>query len=63
MLSAKLHDFLRPPHSPQGDGLQLEYEMVLTNGKSFWTRHFSADEFGEHLGTQHLSGNLELGAC
>nr|XP_025977007.1 transmembrane protein 145 [Dromaius novaehollandiae] len=28
-----------------GDGLQLEYEMVLTNGKSFWTRHFSADEF------------------
>eukprot|EP00071_Canis_lupus_P027966 XP_022261523.1 transmembrane protein 145 [Canis lupus familiaris] len=35
-----------------GDGLQLEYEMVLTNGKSFWTRHFSADEFGEHRGTQ-----------
>ncbi|XP_062454692.1 transmembrane protein 145 [Rhea pennata] len=32
--------------APQGDGLQLEYEMVLTNGKSFWTRHFSADEFG-----------------
>ncbi len=26
--------------------------MVLTNGKSFWTRHFSADEFGEHRGTQ-----------
>ncbi|XP_053908564.1 transmembrane protein 145 isoform X2 [Cuculus canorus] len=29
-----------------GDGLELEYEMVLTNGQSFWTRHFSADEFG-----------------
>ncbi|KAJ8289820.1 hypothetical protein GJAV_G00005710 [Gymnothorax javanicus] len=29
-----------------GDGLQLEYEMTLTNGQSFWTRHFSADEFG-----------------
>uniref|UniRef100_A0AAV2MAK1 Intimal thickness related receptor IRP domain-containing protein n=1 Tax=Knipowitschia caucasica TaxID=637954 RepID=A0AAV2MAK1_KNICA len=29
-----------------GDGLQLEYEMNLTNGKSFWTKHFSADEFG-----------------
>ncbi|XP_062967161.1 transmembrane protein 145 isoform X3 [Cynocephalus volans] len=29
-----------------GDGLQLDYEMVLTNGKSFWTRHFSADQFG-----------------
>uniref|UniRef100_A0A3Q0RUP0 Transmembrane protein 145 n=1 Tax=Amphilophus citrinellus TaxID=61819 RepID=A0A3Q0RUP0_AMPCI len=29
-----------------GDGLQLEYEMTLTNGKSFWTQHFSADEFG-----------------
>ncbi|KAM6298476.1 transmembrane protein 145 [Podargus strigoides] len=29
-----------------GEGLELEYEMVLTNGKSFWTRHFSADEFG-----------------
>ncbi|XP_074427655.1 uncharacterized protein LOC141736905, partial [Larus michahellis] len=29
-----------------GDGLELEYEMVLTNGKTFWTRHFSADEFG-----------------
>ncbi|KAL7981016.1 hypothetical protein Chor_005250, partial [Crotalus horridus] len=28
-----------------GDGLELEYEMILTNGKSFWTRHFSADEF------------------
>ncbi|KAK4805277.1 hypothetical protein QYF61_002903 [Mycteria americana] len=34
------------PRPPQGDGLELEYEMVLTNGKSFWTRHFSADEFG-----------------
>ncbi|PWA20596.1 hypothetical protein CCH79_00011584 [Gambusia affinis] len=31
---------------PQGDGLQLEYEMKLTNGQSFWTQHFSADEFG-----------------
>ncbi|KAL4657663.1 hormone-sensitive lipase-like [Arapaima gigas] len=30
----------------QGDGLQLEYEMKLTNGQSFWTQHFSADEFG-----------------
>lgn len=40
---------LRPLHSAQGDGLQLEYEMVLTNGKSFWTRHFSADEFGEQI--------------
>ncbi|KAM6999593.1 LOW QUALITY PROTEIN: transmembrane protein 145, partial [Passerculus sandwichensis] len=29
-----------------GGGLELEYEMVLTNGDSFWTRHFSADEFG-----------------
>uniref|UniRef100_A0A3Q2D2P0 Transmembrane protein 145 n=1 Tax=Cyprinodon variegatus TaxID=28743 RepID=A0A3Q2D2P0_CYPVA len=29
-----------------GDGLQLEYEMKLTNGQSFWTQHFSADEFG-----------------
>ena len=37
--------------------------MVLTNGKSFWTRHFSADEFGEPAGTQYLSGNLELRAC
>lgn len=43
---------LRSPHGPQGDGLQLEYEMVLTNGKSFWTRHFSADEFGECVGTR-----------
>ncbi|GLD72112.1 transmembrane protein 145, partial [Lates japonicus] len=29
-----------------GDGLQLQYEMKLTNGLSFWTKHFSADEFG-----------------
>uniref|UniRef100_A0AAY4ALA5 Transmembrane protein 145 n=1 Tax=Denticeps clupeoides TaxID=299321 RepID=A0AAY4ALA5_9TELE len=29
-----------------GDGLQLEYELKLTNGQSFWTQHFSADEFG-----------------
>ncbi|KAK1151842.1 transmembrane protein 145 isoform X1 [Acipenser oxyrinchus oxyrinchus] len=29
-----------------GDGLELEYEMKLTNGNSFWTKHFSADEFG-----------------
>uniref|UniRef100_A0A8C5DKQ7 Intimal thickness related receptor IRP domain-containing protein n=1 Tax=Gouania willdenowi TaxID=441366 RepID=A0A8C5DKQ7_GOUWI len=29
-----------------GDGLQLEYEMKLTNGQSFWTQHFSADQFG-----------------
>lgn len=42
---------LKPILSPQGDGLQLEYEMVLTNGKSFWTRHFSADEFGKQMGT------------
>lgn len=33
----------------QGDGLQLEYEMKLTNGQSFWTQHFSADEFGEFI--------------
>lgn len=44
---------------PQGDGLQLEYEMVLTNGKSFWTRHFSADEFGEHMGTQRPRSLME----
>ncbi|XP_047383342.1 transmembrane protein 145 isoform X2 [Sciurus carolinensis] len=44
--SVRERTLLRPPHSLQGDGLQLEYEMVLTNGKSFWTRHFSADEFG-----------------
>lgn len=50
---------LRPLHSPQGDGLQLEYEMVLTNGKSFWTRHFSADEFGEHMGIQQLRSLTE----
>ncbi|XP_042636139.1 transmembrane protein 145, partial [Catharus ustulatus] len=30
----------------KGGGLELEYEMILTNGDSFWTRHFSADEFG-----------------
>lgn len=35
---------------PQGDGLQLEYEMKLTNGQSFWTQHFSADEFGKNAG-------------
>ncbi|XP_028679291.1 transmembrane protein 145 isoform X2 [Erpetoichthys calabaricus] len=29
-----------------GDGLELEYEMTLKNGESFWTKHFSADEFG-----------------
>ncbi|XP_058684373.1 transmembrane protein 145-like, partial [Poecile atricapillus] len=29
-----------------GGGLELEYELVLTNGDSFWSRHFSADEFG-----------------
>ncbi|CAG6014887.1 unnamed protein product [Menidia menidia] len=29
-----------------GEGLHLEYEMKLTNGQSFWTQHFSADEFG-----------------
>nr|XP_005999202.2 PREDICTED: transmembrane protein 145 [Latimeria chalumnae] len=29
-----------------GDGLELEYELNLTNGNSFWTKHFSADEFG-----------------
>lgn len=40
--------FLTAPSLPsQGDGLQLEYEMKLTNGQSFWTQHFSADEFGK----------------
>ncbi|XP_038668984.1 transmembrane protein 145-like [Scyliorhinus canicula] len=29
-----------------GSGLELEYEMKLTNGRSFWTEQFSADEFG-----------------
>ncbi|KAM4755338.1 transmembrane protein 145 [Cyanocitta cristata] len=33
------------PRPPQGDGLELEYETVLTNGDSFRTRHFSAEEF------------------
>lgn len=38
---------LSPLALSQGDGLQLEYEMKLTNGQSFWTQHFSADEFGK----------------
>lgn len=25
--------------------------MKLTNGQSFWKRHFSADEFGEKYGS------------
>jgi hypothetical protein len=57
---------LRSPYSPQGDGLQLEYEMVLTNGKSFWTRHFSADEFGEHLSGEQEPGSsweFRTGVC
>uniref|UniRef100_UPI00398EBCDF transmembrane protein 145 n=1 Tax=Pristiophorus japonicus TaxID=55135 RepID=UPI00398EBCDF len=29
-----------------GNGLELQYEMKLTNGRSFWTKQFSADEFG-----------------
>ncbi|KYO40874.1 transmembrane protein 145 [Alligator mississippiensis] len=41
-----------------GDGLELEYEMVLTNGKSFWTRHFSADEFA-FTAPHHHPGILE----
>lgn len=41
------------PHF-QGDGLQLEYEMKLTNGQSFWTQHFSADEFGKRDQTESL---------
>ncbi|XP_035675008.1 transmembrane protein 145-like isoform X1 [Branchiostoma floridae] len=26
-------------------GLNIQYEMTLTNGNSYWTQHFSADEF------------------
>ncbi|KAK7798512.1 LOW QUALITY PROTEIN: hypothetical protein U0070_018280, partial [Myodes glareolus] len=43
-----------------GDGLQLEYEMVLTNGKSFWTRHFSADEFDLLKGRQLLHTTYKM---
>uniref|UniRef100_A0A8C8VJK0 Transmembrane protein 145 n=1 Tax=Pelusios castaneus TaxID=367368 RepID=A0A8C8VJK0_9SAUR len=43
-----------------GDGLELEYEMILTNGKSFWTRHFSADEFGESSAEDLLKGRQLL---
>ena len=25
-------------------GTKLKYKMIMTNGKTFWTRHFSADE-------------------
>ncbi|XP_031954043.1 transmembrane protein 145 [Corvus moneduloides] len=35
----------REAPAPQGDGLELEYEIVLTNGDSFRMRHFSAEEF------------------
>lgn len=34
------------PRHPQGDGLELEYEMALSKGNSFRTGNFSADEFG-----------------
>lgn len=27
-------------------GIELDYKLQLTNGESFWTKHFSADEFG-----------------
>lgn len=47
-------------HETQGDGLQLEYEMTLTNGQSFWTQHFSADEFGE---TQLKEGGIYFVLC
>ncbi|XP_077967846.1 transmembrane protein 145-like [Styela clava] len=30
----------------KGNAIDIEYEMKLTNGFSFWTEHFSADEFG-----------------
>ncbi|XP_032820594.2 transmembrane protein 145 isoform X1 [Petromyzon marinus] len=30
----------------EGGGLVVDFELTLTNGDSFWTRHFSADEFG-----------------
>nr|XP_033770248.1 transmembrane protein 145 isoform X2 [Geotrypetes seraphini] len=43
-----------------GDGLELEYEMVLTNGKSFWTRHFSADEFDILKGRQLLHTTYKM---
>nr|XP_002124065.2 transmembrane protein 145-like [Ciona intestinalis] len=29
-----------------GKGIDLTYQVKLTNGHSFWTEHFSADEFG-----------------
>uniref|UniRef100_H2ZAC8 GPR180/TMEM145 transmembrane domain-containing protein n=1 Tax=Ciona savignyi TaxID=51511 RepID=H2ZAC8_CIOSA len=29
-----------------GKGIDLKYSVKLTNGHSFWTEHFSADEFG-----------------
>ena len=30
----------------KGEGIEIEYELKLTNGHSYWTEHFSADEFG-----------------
>nr|XP_032608858.2 transmembrane protein 145-like [Taeniopygia guttata]XP_041577094.1 transmembrane protein 145-like [Taeniopygia guttata] len=36
----------RKGSAPPGDGLELEYEMVLSTGDSFRTRRLSADEFG-----------------
>ncbi|XP_066281004.1 transmembrane protein 145-like isoform X2 [Branchiostoma lanceolatum] len=27
------------------NGLNIQYEMTLTNGNGYWTKHFSADEF------------------
>lgn len=34
--------------------------MTLTNGQSFWTQHFSADEFGE---TQLKEGGIYFVLC
>ena len=30
----------------QKQGIDIKYDLKLTNGHSFWTKHFSADEFG-----------------
>ena len=52
-----LDTHLLPPPYP-GQGMEMRYRLTMTNGDSYWYKHFSADEFCEYYNNLHHSQPL-----
>ncbi|MPC34657.1 Transmembrane protein 145 [Portunus trituberculatus] len=41
--------FIAASNCESSKGLEMRYKLTMTNGYSYWYKHFSADEFCEYI--------------